>query len=132
MAGRHCRSITDQSLSRSDSKTDDTDRVEPYDVHHQRLKSDDVLSMMSIITDARPRLIEGMEGLAGELDLSSASTSLANCHLGYSIHRTDGVAEPGKESSSGSSGSKLRFWDRPALSSVLAQQDISVAVSPNG
>jgi len=43
----------------------------------------------------------------------------------------DDVEDP-ELTSSESSGSKFRFWDRQGLSSVLQGQDVSIAVTPNG
>jgi hypothetical protein len=42
------------------------DRVEHYDVRHDYIEDDDRLAMMRVLMEARPRLIEGMNGLAGE------------------------------------------------------------------
>jgi hypothetical protein len=43
-----------------------TDHVEGYDVEHKRIEPDDMLAMMRVLMEARPRLIKGMDGLAGK------------------------------------------------------------------
>jgi hypothetical protein len=42
--------------------------VEQYDVKHGSIADNDLLRMTRVLAEARPRLIEGMNGLAGESD----------------------------------------------------------------
>jgi len=48
-----------------------TDHVERYDVEHERIDSDDMLGMMRVLMEARPRLIKGMDGLEGKSRLGA-------------------------------------------------------------
>ncbi|KAG7558296.1 hypothetical protein FFLO_02766 [Filobasidium floriforme] len=83
------------------------DHVERYDVEHERIESDDMLGMMRVLMEARPRLIKGMDGLA------------------------DGTDQPGS-SSQRTSTAGFRFWGRQGLSSVLGESKVSIAITPNG
>lgn len=98
-------------------------------MEHPAIKADDGLGMMKLLMEARPRLIRGMDGLAGTSSWEVGPFRQADHGIGPSIK--DDAGEPG--SSSGNlSGGKFKFWDRKGLSSVLKEQDVSVAVTPNG
>jgi hypothetical protein len=52
-----------------------TDHVEGYDVEHERIEPDDMLGMMRVLMEARPRLIKGMDGLEGKSRLRALPRS---------------------------------------------------------
>lgn len=49
--------------------------MERYDVEHERIELDDMLGMMRVLMEARPRLIKGMDGLAGKSRLDAMASS---------------------------------------------------------
>ena len=103
--------------------------MEHYDVRHDYIEDDDQLSMMRILLEARPRLIQGMNGLAGE--------QIEDHRLGYGMGLpdrlevlSDGVARPGSLKDTNDDG--FKFWSRDGLSKVLKDERVSIAVTPNG